>query len=432
MDRKYGRIGVLLIVLILSGGALVAFLNNSFSAGTHGASAGAANYDGTIRLQSSMKNLNGTVESASTVTMTASTTLAAEYGASSSGLLALSSGASGSSSGPSTVLVNTGQQTGATPTAQSRPTANASRSIEFFTNVTLRVPSPSSALDKASAVAYSLGGYVAYSTLMNSTAFVVLRVPAQNYQSALSQVESLGSIMGATSTSNDVAVQYTDLNATLVSLTTEQGSLLKLLNQSTDINYTLKIESTLQQVNAQMNEVQSEILQTQRLINYGTISVNFEKVSVATPTKPLTIRLTATPRSGMSPLSVTFNAIVDGGSGSYIVNYNFGDGTSSEGQTLIHTFTQAGGYNVTVTVTDTTGNASEAWTTIRVSSPPVASNFGTFPGFVGGLFVQVVEGIIEVAVVILPLAAVVAVVVLPFRRRLGSRQKQDRAPQAAK
>jgi hypothetical protein len=298
--------------------------------------------------------------------------------------------------------------------------------------VTLRVSSPSSALDRASAVAYSLGGYVAYSSLTNSSALVVLRVPAQNYQAALTEIKSLGSVVGATSTSNDVTVQFTDLNAVLASLTTEQTSLLRLLNQSTSLDSTLKIESILQEVNAHLNGVQSEILQTQRLVDYGSISVSLVKLVAEAPAKPLTLKLAETPRSGLSPLSVTFNAIVEGGSLQYIVNYNFGDGTSSQAQTLIHTFQQPGDYNVTVTATDSTGNVSEAWTVIKVASPPIASSFGNFPAFISGLFIQVLEGIVEVAVVVLPLAAVVAVIILPFRRRFANHQKQGKEHSAPK
>ncbi len=408
-----------MIAVIFSGGLLVAFLNNSFSAGsyagTYNVGAVSSNNDPTIPLGSS---LNGLEAAAGHLLSAASS------------VNALSSSVSPTQG--STIVLNTNQQTAAAPTAQPRPSANTSRSVEFFSNVTLRVSSPSSALDRASAVAYSLGGYVAFSTVMNSSAFVVLRVPAQNYHEALSQVESLGAVVGAVSTSNDVTVQYTDLNATLASLTAEQTSLLRLLNQSTNINSTLQIESILQEVNAHMNEVQSQILQTQRLINYATVSVSLERLAIVTPPKPLTLKLTASPRSGLSPLSVTFNAIAEGGSTQYITNYNFGDGTSSQGQTLIHTFEQPGDYNVSVTATDSTGSVSEAWITIKVASPPIASGFGNFPSFVGGLFIQVIEGIIEVAVVVLPLAAVGAMVVLPFRRRFGARQKQDRVQPASK
>jgi hypothetical protein len=419
MHPGYGKIALILVITILAGGLLVAFLGYSSNSP---AAMSTVSYGGaTIRLTSNGYS-SGTAESfttASTATMTVTSLATSTYALDSS----------------STVTLDNGQQTGTTAAQQQPRQAANGRFIEFFSNVTLRVSSPASALDGASAIAYSLGGYVAYSTLMNTTASAVLRIPFQNYQGALSQVESLGTVLAAGSTSNDVTVKYTDLNATLLSLTTEQASLLKLLNQSTDINSTLRIESILQQVNVQVNEVQSEILQTQRLISYGTISISLEKVAPpAMPSKPLTLKLTATPKSGESPLSVTFNAIVGGGATPYIVNYNFGDGSSTQGQTLIHTFGQPGEYNVTVTATDSAGNVSETWAAIRVASPPVASGFVSFPAYVWGLFLQVVEGIIEVAVVVLPIAGVAAVILLPLRRRFWSRRQQNRSepPQASK
>jgi hypothetical protein len=117
------------------------------------------------------------------------------------------------------------------------------------------------------------------------------------------------------------------------------------------------------------------------------------------------------------PFSVTFNAIVKGGSPPYIVNYNFGDGSADQGQILIHTYYQTGDFKVTVTVTDQNGTAVIAWTRVLVEAAPVQIGISNFFGTIANLFVSVVEDIVEVAVVVLPLAAIGAVVVIPLRRR---------------
>jgi PKD repeat protein len=324
-------------------------------------------------------------------------------------------------SGPgATVVVQPNQQPQAASAIGARlaaaPGANGSRDIEFFTNVTLQAASSSSAFSSASAIAYSVGGYIAYSSETNSTALIEMRVPAANYQDALAQVEALGTLVNLESSSNDVTVQYTDLNATLLSLRAEQSSLLAILSQSTNINSTLNVESRIQGVDQQINSVQSEILQTKTLVSYATISAFIEEKA---PAQPLTIKVTATPRSGDSPLSVTFNAIAKGGNQPYIVNYNFGDGSSYQGQALIHTYEQPGHYNVTVTATDASANVTEGWTTVDVGAPPATSSVGGFPNFVGGLFLQVVEGIVEVAVVVVPIATALLIVLFPLRHRLG-------------
>jgi hypothetical protein len=264
------------------------------------------------------------------------------------------------------------------------------------------------------ALAYTVGGYVAYQSTTRDSAYVVIRVPSANYQSVLTQVEAMGNVSSLVSNSNDVSVQYTNLTASLASYLTEQSALIRLLNQSVTINSTLAIENQIQGVDQQVNEIQSQILQTKTLIAFATIDVTISKTA---ETVPLSMTLTATPTNGTAPLSVTFNAIVKGGAQPYVVNYNFGDGTADQGQILIHTYLSSGNYKVTVTATDQNGTVARASATINVAAAPNQYGVSNFPTMVANLFVNVVEGIAEVAVVVLPLAAVGAVVVIPLRRR---------------
>jgi hypothetical protein len=196
-----------------------------------------------------------------------------------------------------------------------------------------------------------------------------------------------------------------------------------LENSSNTLNSTLLLEGQIQSVDAQINEIQSQILQTRLLIDYSTITASFNVKLSGPPPAPLKMKLTATPLSGMNPLSVTFNTIVSGGETPYIVNYNFGDGSSYQGQTLIHTFTQSGTFNVSVTLTDSSGNVLENYTTIRVMSTPTQSQFLSFTAYALSLLISVVEGIIEIAIVLIPIALVVGAVILPFRNRMRTTKR---------
>jgi hypothetical protein len=250
---------------------------------------------------------------------------------------------------------------------------------------------------------------------------MTIMVPSHDFQAALTDLEGLGKVVNLQSSSDDVSAQYTDLNATLASLLTEQASLLRLLNQSTSINSTLQVESILQQVDAQIDTVQSEILQTAQLVSYATISVDLQSGAVSTPPTPLSMKLSATPRTGLSPLSVTFDAVVTGGDGPYLVNYNFGDGSSSEGAQVIHEYGATGTYNVTVSATDQQGNVTMASVLVKVVAPPSASALDSFGAVVWGLFSSVVEGIVEVAVIVLPVGLVAYVAAVPVWRRYSKR-----------
>jgi hypothetical protein len=310
----------------------------------------------------------------------------------------------------------------ATPASpqQAATSSNSNResgSIEYFSNVTMVSSSPPRTTSAIVTVAYAEGGYVAYSSSNANYSFVVVRVPAANFQDALSQIQSLGNVTNTARWSNDVTVQYTDLNATLASLETEQTALLKILNSSSTVNNTLAIESQIQIVNQQIDETESQILQTQRLISYSTISVSITISSKAIKPAPLSLKLSDTPASGISPLGVTFSAIVQGGTSPYVVNYNFGDGTSQQGQVVIHQYYQSGDFNATVTVTDASGNVAMASSMIHVKSPPSTSPLAGFGGTVENLFVSVIEDIAEVAVVVIPIGLVLLVILIPLRRR---------------
>lgn len=67
---------------------------------------------------------------------------------------------------------------------------------------------------------------------------------------------------------------------------------------------------------------------------------------------PIDIVASADPEYGEAPLLVSFTADVTGGVGPYTYNWDFGDETSSNLQNPTHNYTDAGGYYVTLTVTD--------------------------------------------------------------------------------
>jgi hypothetical protein len=212
-------------------------------------------------------------------------------------------------------------------------------------------------------------------------------------------------------------VQYADLNATLQSLLSEKAVLERFMNQSTSLNESLQIETQIQNVQSQINQIQSQIVQTQTLVSYSTVTISFVE-SRPSPSIPISLKLSATPKSGDSPLDVTFNAVITGGSSEFVVSYNFGDGNSAQGQSVIHEFDQAGTFNVTVTVSDSNGDTSEGFVIIQVFNAPIRTNFIGFAGMVTTLFLNVIEGIVEVAVIVLPVALISILVYIPVRRFL--------------
>ena len=86
---------------------------------------------------------------------------------------------------------------------------------------------------------------------------------------------------------------------------------------------------------------------------------------------PLTAVLSANPKSGVAPLSVSFTSSVTGGLSPYSYSWSFGDGSSSTQTNPTHTFTSAGTYTVKLIVEDSspTPKTKSDTTTITISAP---------------------------------------------------------------
>jgi len=102
--------------------------------------------------------------------------------------------------------------------------------------------------------------------------------------------------------------------------------------------------------------------------NYNVrLTVTDDKGATDSTTKTITVTeipnqspiasFTVTPASGVAPLEVYFNASNSYDSDGTIISYawNFKDGSTGNGQTINHTFSSAGSYNVKLTVTDNEG-----------------------------------------------------------------------------
>lgn len=117
--------------------------------------------------------------------------------------------------------------------------------------------------------------------------------------------------------------------------------------------------------------------------NYGVTSITIVR---ALP--PLQVTGTASLKSGVLPLNVSFTCSASGGTGAYNYSWDFGDGTHSTSQNPSHTFTSIGTFNVKVIVNDSASN-SGIWTTnITVTSQSPST--GTIDMLTIGLLAAVV------------------------------------------
>lgn len=113
----------------------------------------------------------------------------------------------------------------------------------------------------------------------------------------------------------------------------------------------------------------------------GTLYVNSSGVGFPLSVTPA-ITLTATPASGVAPLTVAFSATITTGATITSYAWDFGDGsTSTTSSSASHTYSSDGTYTARLTVTDSTGQTGTGTVTVTVAPPSGGGSGG------GGCFI---------------------------------------------
>jgi len=86
------------------------------------------------------------------------------------------------------------------------------------------------------------------------------------------------------------------------------------------------------------------------------------------PNKPPVAKFTYSPKNGLYPLKVNFDASASYDEDGQIVEYfwNFGDGTFDKGVRVSHSFSKKGKYHIKLTVTDDDGDSAMAYGDVEV------------------------------------------------------------------
>ena len=159
------------------------------------------------------------------------------------------------------------------------------RKIVQTATLSMQVKDVAGVSDQVGLIAGSAGGFVAASKFSSSgdqqLATVTIKVPADKYQDALSQVRKLGAKIDTdASNASDVTQEYTDLSAQLRNSQATEAQLLTFLGQAKNISEVLQVQDRLSSVRADIERTQGRINLLDKLSDMGTISVSLRPVAV--------------------------------------------------------------------------------------------------------------------------------------------------------
>lgn len=125
------------------------------------------------------------------------------------------------------------------------------------------------------------------SRVVNRYANYTVRIPANRFREFLTQANGLGNVLSSDKHAENVTSQYTDYEARLSSLNTQEERLLSMLEKAEDVETLIALEERLSEVRYETESIERNLRNLDRKIQYSTVTISLEEVEVYTPTKPV-------------------------------------------------------------------------------------------------------------------------------------------------
>ena len=139
------------------------------------------------------------------------------------------------------------------------------------------------------------------STDNTRTLSLTLRVPESAYSAFLTSAEAAGSVISRSESADDVTTQYLDIEARLDTLTAQRTRLQELQASADALSDLLQIESSLSDVQYQIESYQSQLNWYANQVQYCTVNITLNEVETLTSTgSSFGARLTDAFRNGWS------------------------------------------------------------------------------------------------------------------------------------
>ena len=155
------------------------------------------------------------------------------------------------------------------------------------------------AIGRITTIASGAGGFISdartFESAATPTGTVTLRVPSPRFNTTVSKLRSLGTVVSASTRGVDVSGQYTDLQARLRAATATRDQYLTVLGHAVTIGDILAVQDRIESVQTAIDQLQGQINGLDNQTTYATITVSVTEP----PPKPKPVVRPGHP-SGMS------------------------------------------------------------------------------------------------------------------------------------
>ena len=148
------------------------------------------------------------------------------------------------------------------------------------------------------------------STDSTRTLSLTLRVPEGSYDAFVDAAEQAGSVTSKSESADDVTTQYMDIEARLDNLTAQRTRLQELQASADDLTDLLQIESSLSDVQYQIESYQSQLNWYSQQVSYCTVNITLDEVETLTTGTSFAARLADAAKNGWWNFTAGAQAVV--------------------------------------------------------------------------------------------------------------------------
>ena len=148
-------------------------------------------------------------------------------------------------------------------------------------------------LASAQSQAEELGGYIESSSISNSSyasstsaarsARLTARIPSEKLDGYLAGISKQSNVTRKSESTEDVTLQYVDLQSHKKALLAEQESLLSMMEQAESIEDIIAINEQLTDVRYQIESMESQLRTYDNQVDYSTVNIYIDEVERYTP-----------------------------------------------------------------------------------------------------------------------------------------------------
>ncbi len=183
---------------------------------------------------------------------------------------------------------------GLTSNTSIQPVAT-SRKLIRTVNLDVETTEFDSLLETLTQSVTAMGGYIEQSDISGNSisdsqghryAWLTARVPSGKLDSFVSQVDEKGNITNKSENTQDVTLQYSDIESRKKTLAVEQDRLWELLAKADSMDAVIALESRLSEIRYQLESMESQLRTYDNQVDYSSVYLSINEVKVFTPTTP--------------------------------------------------------------------------------------------------------------------------------------------------